>query len=119
MRYRKPREGPWLGVAVLVVFAGAANAAGIQTSKHNFQLQTNPLHVTTGPTAEDGLCVFCHTPHKGASSLLLWNHQFSANNYSWADVTGGKTTGGTAYPTNIRQWTGSTAKCLSCHDGTV
>ncbi|MFL5248524.1 MAG: hypothetical protein ACJ79V_11935, partial [Myxococcales bacterium] len=107
-----------MGLAVLVVFAGAANAAGIQTSKHNFQLQTNNVHVATGQ-AEDGLCVFCHTPHKGASSLLLWNHQFSANNYSWADVTGGKTTGGTAYPTNIRQWTGSTAKCLSCHDGTV
>lgn len=122
MRYRKAREGPWWGLAVLVVFvAGSANAQGapsIATSKHNFQLQTNNVHVATGQ-AEDGLCVFCHTPHKGASSLLLWNHQFSANNYSWADVTGGKTTGGTAYPTNIRQWTGSTAKCLSCHDGTV
>ena len=63
MRYRKAREGPWWGLAVLVVFvAGSANAA-IETSKHNFQLQTNNVHVATGQ-AEDGLCVFCHTPHK-------------------------------------------------------
>ncbi|MFL5389170.1 MAG: hypothetical protein ACJ79C_10615, partial [Myxococcales bacterium] len=69
MRYRKAREGPWWGLAVLVVFAaGSANAQGapsIATSKHNFQLQTNNVHVATGQ-AEDGLCVFCHTPHKGA-----------------------------------------------------
>jgi len=116
---RNAREGPWFWLLLLAIFVSAgANAASITTTKHNFQLQTNNVHVASGQS-EDGLCVFCHTPHKGASSLLLWNHQFSANNYSWADVTGGKTTGGTSYPTNIRQWTGSTAKCLSCHDGTV
>src|SRR3954470_1128204 len=110
MRYRKAREGPCLAVAALVALAAAgANAQtlpgppSIATSKHNFQLQSNNVHVANGQ--EDGLCVFCHTPHKGASSLLLWNHQFSANNYSWSDAT--KTTGGTTYPTNLRTWTGS------------
>ena len=110
------RAGPAAAAVLLGSAMGAR--ADITTTKHNFQLQTNALHAAPGAT-EDGLCVFCHTPHKGASSLLLWNHQFSANNYSWADVTGGKTTGGTTYPTNLRTWTGSTAKCLSCHDGTV
>jgi predicted CXXCH cytochrome family protein len=106
-------------VAVLLLTVGAF-AQTITTTKHNFQLQTNNVHVAPGGT-EDGLCVFCHTPHKGQASLLLWNHQLSSSNYSWADVAagGGKTTGGTAYPTNLRTWTGSTAKCLSCHDGTV
>lgn len=100
--------------------ATAASAQSITSTKHNFQLQTNNVRVATGQ-AEDGLCVFCHTPHKGQSSLLLWNHQMSASNYTWADIAagGGKTTGGTSYPTNLRTWTGSTAKCLSCHDGTV
>lgn len=107
--------------AVIAFFGGAARAAGgptsIITSKHNFQLRSNAVF-TTG--TEDGVCVFCHTPHKGASSLLLWNHQLSSSDYSWKDVgTGGKTTGGTTYPTNLRQWAGSTKKCLSCHDGTV
>lgn len=105
-----------LTTAALAISGGAW--ADISTTKHNFQLQTNPVHTAAGAT-EDGLCVFCHTPHKGASSLLLWNHQLSANNYSWVDVSGGKTTGGTSYPTNLKTWSGSTAKCLSCHDGTV
>jgi predicted CXXCH cytochrome family protein len=102
--------------------AGAQVSAplSIETSKHNFQLQTNPVHVDPAVAGqEDGLCVFCHTPHKGASSLLLWNHQFSTQAYSWKDVTDGKTTGGTNYPTNLQTWSGSTRKCLSCHDGTV
>jgi predicted CXXCH cytochrome family protein len=106
----------------LLLLASLASATGmaqtITATKHNFQLGTNAVRVAPGQ-AEDGLCVFCHTPHKGQASLLLWNHRLSANNYAWADVTGGKTTGGTTYPTNLRTWTGSTAKCLSCHDGTV
>lgn len=105
---------------LLCLTASVAVAQNITTTKHNFQLQTNAVRVATGQ-AEDGLCVFCHTPHKGQSSLILWNHRMSASNYTWADVAGagGKTTGGTSYPTNLRTWTGSTSKCLSCHDGTV
>jgi predicted CXXCH cytochrome family protein len=108
---------------ILIVFTLAAVpgvAQSITTTKHNFQLQTNAVRVAPGQT-EDGLCVFCHTPHKGQASLLLWNHRISTSNYTWSDVAaaGGKTTGGTSYPTNLRTWTGSTAKCLSCHDGTV
>ena len=112
------RIGSWAVSIALLCAAPTAQALNITSSKHNFQLQTNPVHVATGAT-EDGLCVFCHTPHKGNSSLLLWNHQLSANQYSWEDVTGGRTTGGTSYPTNLRTWSGSTVKCLSCHDGTV
>jgi predicted CXXCH cytochrome family protein len=111
-------------MAFALCLAGTAQAApgpdNIRVSKHNFQLQTNPVHADGAVVGgEDGICVFCHTPHKGASSLLLWNHQFSTRSYSWEDVTGGKTTGGTAYPTNLQTWSGSTRKCLSCHDGTV
>lgn len=109
-------------VLPLAVFAAmwcTSAFAQMSTTKHNFQLQTNPVRVNPGGP-EDGLCVFCHTPHKGQASLLLWNHEMSVNNYSWADLgVGGRTTGGTSYPTNLRTWTGSTAKCLSCHDGTV
>jgi len=123
---KKPAtRAPALPVVPLLLLLAAPAAAqtgpaSIATSKHNFQLQTNPVHVDQAVAGfEDGLCVFCHTPHKGASSLLLWNHQFSAGSYSWKDVAAGRTTGGTSYPANIRTWSGSTAKCLSCHDGTV
>ena len=111
------RIAMWAASIALLCAAPAARA-DIAATKHNFQLQSNAVHVQAG-AAEDGICVFCHTPHKGAASLLLWNHQFSANNYTWVDVSGGRTTGGTSYPTNLRTWSGSTAKCLSCHDGTV
>jgi predicted CXXCH cytochrome family protein len=49
--------------------------------------------------------------------VLLWNHVLPANTYSWSDWTA--TTGGTALPTNIAGWSGTTKNCLSCHDGTV
>jgi predicted CXXCH cytochrome family protein len=114
---------PKLSAVMLACLAGNAWAqAGpsrIADSKHNFQLLTNAVHVDSGATSEDGICVFCHTPHKGASSLLLWNHQFSSASYSWKDVEAGRTTGGTSYPANLQTWAGSTRKCLSCHDGTV
>jgi len=115
------RRWTWIAAVPLLTLGVAGAQTGpstITTSKHNFQLQTNAVHVD--PTSqEDGLCVFCHTPHKGASSLLIWNHQFSVQAYSWRDVTSGRTTGGTSYPANLQTWSGSTRKCLSCHDGTV
>ena len=64
-----------------------------------------------------GLCTFCHTPHKAISTNLLWNHTLSQSNFSW-DVA--KTTAGTDFPTFAGDsYKGVTAKCLSCHDGTV
>ena len=69
-------------------------------------------------TAPGGqLCISCHSPHHVPSTLLLWNHQLSAENFSWGDAT--QTTGGTKLPTNIKSWSGSSKNCLSCHDGTV
>jgi len=119
----KGRTSMLTAALALVGLAGPAAAqtapGQISQSKHNFQLLTNPVHVAPSGDAEDGLCVFCHTPHKGASSLLLWNHKFSSAGYTWKDVEAGRTTGGTQYPTNLQEWSGSTRKCLSCHDGTV
>lgn len=64
-----------------------------------------------------GLCTFCHTPHKALQTLLLWNHKLSTNTFSW-DVP--STTAGTTYPSfKGDTYKGPTAKCLSCHDGSV
>ena len=70
-----------------------------------------------GGTYTTGLCTFCHTPHRAMSTLLLWNHTLSTATYSW-DVP--KTTAGTNFPTfKGDTYNGPTAKCLSCHDGSV
>lgn len=81
---------------------------GIQGTDHDFSGTGSP------PT---GLCTFCHTPHKAQSQALLWNHTLSQNTFSWTDAA---TTAGTLYPTfQGDTYQGATAKCLSCHDGSV
>lgn len=82
--------------------------AGLAGTPHDFSGKGNPA---------TGLCTFCHTPHKALQTLLLWNHTLSTNTFSW-DVP--KTTAGTTFPTfKGDTYKGPTAKCLSCHDGSV
>ena len=88
--------------------ARAAAGDGIENTAHDFAGIGIPA---------TGLCTFCHTPHKALSTLLLWNHTLSVNTFQW-DATA--TTAGTAYPTIAGDtYKGTTAKCLSCHDGSV
>lgn len=91
-----------LGPAVTL----AAPGDGLASTKHNF---------TDSGTV--GLCSYCHTPHKAQATALLWNHKLSSNTFTWDDPT---TTGGTTYPQfKGDTYKGPTAKCLSCHDGSV
>lgn len=70
------------------------------------------LHSTT-----KGACTNCHTPHKAKTTSLLWNHTLSTNTFAWDDTS---TTAGTNYPTfKGDTYKGMSAKCLSCHDGSV
>lgn len=88
---------------------------GIAATAHDFSNQT--VTGGSGETFTTGLCTFCHTPHRGLSTLLLWNHTLSTATYSW-DVP--STTAGTTFPTFKGDvYNGPTAKCLSCHDGSV
>ncbi len=91
---------------------GATPGSGIAGTDHDF---------FAGPflsLSTIGECTFCHTPHKAISTLLLWNHTLSQNNFKW-DVA--NTTAGTPFPNPISgpTYNGPTAKCLSCHDGSV
>jgi len=93
---------------LLATAAWAAPGTGIAGTDHDFSDIGNPA---------TGLCTFCHTPHRAISTLLLWNHTLSGANYSW-DVPA--TTAGTPFPTfKGDTYKGPTAKCLSCHDGSV
>ena len=93
--------------------AWAAAGDGLLGTDHDF---ASGLGAQTAAQTV-GLCTFCHTPHKAQSTLLLWNHTLSSNAFSW-DVA--KTTAGTNFPTFAGgTYKGATAKCLSCHDGSV
>jgi hypothetical protein len=99
-------------LAVASSWAGTTPGSGIDLTSHDFTQSNNPN--TTTPV---GVCTFCHTPHKAISTLLLWNHTLSTNSFAW-DVPA--TTAGTLFPTIVGDtYRGPTAKCLSCHDGSV
>ena len=101
----------FLAVAALLLPSSswaASPGAGLIGTSHDFAGKGSPA---------TGLCTFCHTPHKALSTLLLWNHTLSTNTFSW-DVPA--TTAGTVFPTfKGDTYKGPSAKCLSCHDGTV
>lgn len=86
--------------------------AGMATTSHDFSGETVGAETT-------GMCTFCHTPHQGSSTSLLWNRALSTNvSFGWTDAV--VTTGGTGLATIDRDThTGPTVKCLSCHDTSV
>ncbi len=89
------------------IYIGSLNA-GIQNSAHDLTYSGNTYYTTQ--TTE--LCIFCHYPHKTGSQTYLWNHTASSATYSfYTSSTMNATT-----PTSV---SGSSAYCLSCHDGTV
>jgi hypothetical protein len=107
-------------IAVLGLARGHAWALGSETPGGGL---TGTVHDFTNGfagqanTTTVGECTFCHTPHGAITTQLLWNHELSGQTYSW-DTTA--TMAGTPFASFADTvWQGPTAKCLSCHDGTV
>ena len=106
--------GPDLNTGMPSSSVKVAWGQGLLGTPHDF---TGTPGATPPGSASVGLCTFCHTPHKAASTLLLWNHTMSKATFSW-DVAA--TTAGTALPGFVgNTYKGPSAKCLSCHDGSV
>ena len=102
-----------VALAPAVAWAGAGD--GLLGTAHDFSGKTA---TSNGEPWTTGLCTICHTPHKAISTALLWNHTLSLNpTFSWSDAT--TTTAGTPLATFPNTYSGPTAKCLSCHDGSV
>jgi doubled CXXCH motif protein len=101
-----------LALAPAVAWCQPTPGSGLAGTAHDFTPATN-----TATTQPVGLCTFCHTPHRALATQLLWNHTLSISNFSWDVPT---TTAGTNYARFTGDtYKGPTAKCLSCHDGTV
>jgi hypothetical protein len=96
-----------IALAPAVGWAAPGAAGGIEGTSHDFSASSGGV----------GLCTFCHTPHRAISTQLLWNHKLSTASFSWDETS---TTAGTTFPTFAGDtYKGPTAKCLSCHDGSV
>lgn len=89
-----------------------AEAAGILDTYHNLSASGPGTIKGAGMTE---ICVFCHTPHFGATSTEdsgpLWNRTLSTASYTlYASPT---LDSAPTQPTSVSK------ACLSCHDGTV
>jgi len=96
--------------------------SGFNGSYHDFVNGPGASHSGTvnlnGTNTTVGQCTLCHTPHNAIQSALAWNHALSNNTqFTWSDAD--STMAGTPYATIQATYAGPTAKCLSCHDGSV
>src|SRR5689334_3432631 len=86
----------------------AAPADTVLSSKHNLSA-SGPG--TVKASTETEVCIFCHTPHRETREQQLCNHSAYSATYT-PDAS-------SALKPTLRQPTGSSRLCLSCHDGTV
>src|SRR5208337_4703401 len=56
-----------------------------------------------------GVCVFCHTPHDARPTQGLWNRELPAVTYKLYESS--------TLEAQLKQPTGTSRLCLSCHDG--
>jgi predicted CXXCH cytochrome family protein len=94
--------------ALLSVALPAGAATSIANTVHNLT-PTGP-GVFKAPEAT-GLCVFCHTPHSASPQRSLWNRELSGATYQLYTSS--------TLVAQVKQPTGSSRLCLSCHDGTL
>lgn len=85
-----------------------AQYGSIVDSKHNLSA-SGPGSIRA--TAEQEVCIFCHTPHQARAVQPLWNRNVPVNSY--------RVYSSTTLDAKPGQPTGTSKLCLSCHDGTV
>lgn len=98
-----------------MVWANSSPGTGMAGSAHDFSSRF--ANFADNSFMNYGMCTRCHTPHRAITTLLLWNHTLTNDSFHWDEPT---TTAGTNFPTFAGDtYKGPTAKCLSCHDGSV
>ncbi|TYO95043.1 putative CXXCH cytochrome family protein [Geothermobacter ehrlichii] len=109
---------------VLVLLAAAALLASpafgaVRNSKHDLSSSST---ATIKSTNIDEVCVFCHTPHSGATGLLapLWNRSIPGGSIAAADLYNSATLDQTnSNPSTVVGAVNNSDAplCMSCHDG--
>lgn len=97
-----------LALSLLCMMQAAGAATYVANTVHNLT-PTGPGNFKA-PEAT-GVCVFCHTPHSASPQRSLWNRAFSAATYQLYTSS--------TLLAQVKQPTGSSRMCLSCHDGTL
>ncbi len=90
------------------LFVSSSALAALADTLHNLSA-TGPGTVKAIGVGE--LCVFCHTPHRGRTTRALWNRDLPPITYNLYTSS--------TLEATLKQPTGSSRLCLSCHDGTT
>lgn len=99
---------PALGVLCLLLIPAPALASRVGETRHNLSAAGR------GAVKAPGLsqtCVFCHTPHRAAQARALWNRDLEPVIYKLYESS--------TLEARLKQPTGASRLCLSCHDGTT
>ena len=102
-----------MGLFLLTGTSYAQNTAVVAGGPHD--LAAGSALRTTNATIDGQTCIFCHTPHGGATKIPLWNrnapsgasYQLYSSSTSTATTTAGQLAASVS------------GACLSCHDGTI
>ena len=80
-----------------------------------FAAITGTKHDLSTSTADNQLCVVCHTPHNGSTGVdaPLWNHALTTQTFTMYTST----TLNATMPADGPMPDGVSKLCLSCHDG--
>ena len=104
-------------ISLLVVATSLAMVASamadIVNSRHN--LSTSGVYQYNSSN-EGEICVFCHTPHKPAERIPLWNRSVNDPG-AYLLYTASSTLSSATKNADLTG--GISIKCLSCHDGTI
>lgn len=104
----RARVGSLVGVLVVLALPSTAARANVLKTVHNLSA-TGPGTVKA-PRATDP-CGFCHAPHRAVQTRALWNRELPPTTYKLYESS--------TLEANIKQPTGASRLCLSCHDGTT
>lgn len=99
-----------------MVLAGAtASYAVVATGPHD--LSAGSALQNTDTAINGQTCVFCHTPHGGATKAPLWNRAGQPAGTTYTKYS--SSTMDAPQPTDADIIGSVSGACLSCHDGTV
>ncbi len=94
-----------------MLFFGVSIAqGGVANTLHNLSA-TGPGTIKSPAVRAGELCVFCHTPHSASASRASWNRELPPITYNLYTSS--------TLEATLKQPTGTSRLCLSCHDGTT
>ena len=98
-----------IGFSTLALARGTAN---VSNTVHNMSVSGPFWSFYT--TAEEQVCIFCHTPHGGSLTGPLWNRADPTSTWSFYSSSTL-----TTEVSNVAALNDESLLCLSCHDGSI